>query len=149
MSDNEFKSGAVSLSGSVTVTKTAASSWKIAPMRTSVEIKGLEEGRASVTVKPAGGEAYALPEDEATEVAKEFLSLERIRNSYLNLSAEARIRWKHYAFIEAKAVNDTDIEMRCSRCGAFELVPRRTTAGALHDRFAPFGRAHEGCEVEA
>jgi hypothetical protein len=139
-----------SYSGSVTVTKTDASSFKLTPMRETLEIRGLVGGRMAVTFAPEGRTPVEVPEEEATELAKQLLTLERVRHAKLNLGVEATIVWKHYRYITTTKMNDMGADehlvMRCTRCGAAERVNVPITAGALHDRFAPFGRVHEGCE---
>lgn len=148
MMDNNKLIG--SYSGSVTVTKTDSSFFKIAPMRETLEIRGLEGGRMAVTFAPDGRTPVEVPEEEATELAKELLTLERVRHAKLNLGVEAKIVWKHYRYITTTKTNhmgaDEHLVMRCDRCNSAERVNLPVTAGALHDRFAPFGREHEGCE---
>lgn len=139
-----------SYSNSVTVTKTEQSFFKIAPMRESLTIRGLEGGRMAVTISGDDRTPVEVPEDESTELAKELLTLERISHANLNLGTGATIVWKHYRYITTTKVDDGGADehlvMRCDRCGAAERVNVPITAGALHDRFSPFGRVHEACE---
>lgn len=132
----------------MTVTKTEKSFFKIAPMRESLTIRGLEGGRMEVTIFGDDRTPVEVPEEEATELAKELLTLERVRYANLNIGPEATIVWKHYRYVTTTKVEDAhQLVMRCARCGTEERVDLPITAGAMHARFSPFGRAHEACEV--
>lgn len=140
-----------SYTGQVTLTKPDAANWKIRPMLETVTIRGVEGNRVEVSIKREGVEPIDVPEDEATEVARELLSFERIKHANLNLGPDATIVWKHYRYITVtpgEGQHTTMLKMCCGRCGSTEWLALPITAGQLHEKFAPFGRAHEGCEVE-